>query len=166
MKFKRTLTGLALGALLLGNLSRLHSETLNFPELPKKPDVSEIQMTNFGMMLEDAHLFYFDEYVQTKYSFENFPGMFSEDNSFWKPFFKKNLWGLAYAIPIGGLILGNYISNKIDKSGYLAGVIDIAAGIADYIVVLSNYDLIKKSLGNSLPSREKNIPFLYLDLKF
>lgn len=165
MGFKQTLTGLVLGALLLGNSLQAHAENIKYVSPTEKPKISKIKMDDLVTVIEDAALFNYDEYSQTKYVLDKYPNTFREANPLARAFFNKNMWGLAYAMSVGGLALGDYISDKIDKTGELAEIVNISAGMIDEMVILSNQNLLKKTLGNSLPDKFKNVPVFYFDLK-
>lgn len=192
MKIKETLTGLLGGVLLFGGLSHLHSEPITISEpnknsaaseaqarnynpakpknlkisgFPKRPRLSEKQALNYGLMAEDARVFYFDEFTQTKFALETYPNRAKETDPVAGLFLNRGLWDLAYVTSIGTLALGNYISDKIDKTGTLANVVNVAVGIADYLTVMSNYKEFKSALGKSLPSYENNLPLINFEIR-
>lgn len=124
MKMKKTLLSL-LGMLILNrNISAL--------DLNMNAD----KQMDYSMIFQNSYLIYEDIYLQTKPAIMS--GGFYEANPIARAFFDRNLWNIAFFSSVGGMLLGNYLLNKIDKMGALSDLLNVGITIAEAIAINNN----------------------------
>lgn len=110
--------------------------SINFiaPAKNKKENIA----ISISQIFQASALIY-EDIRMTKIGRERYGELNPIANKFWE----KDLWELGYVSAIGGLVLGNYICNRIDKTGNLSSVFNSVVSLIEIYCIKENNKFMK-----------------------